>query len=215
MAFHLIASIDWESFEHHTAFITSEEHVSFVADSGQLFDIKDSPPVTRKFSFQLCRSYKAKVISVYTHVANCEAATAAFRSSVTEVAFYTMPTRPDEATRAAIEAGSETVLREVQVIGKATGAAIGWGKLSRHLLDIRDLTGVVFDAVPQALASGPQSVSLYGVFGYKSVEDHMTWRETPEAIRHGKPSKTILPATIVPGIDQSLGYFHVKFHEET
>lgn len=64
-----------------------------------------------------------------------EGATAAFRSGVTEVAFFTMPTRPDGATRSAIEAGSENVLRDVQKIGKASGAAIGWGELryTNHL----------------------------------------------------------------------------------
>jgi hypothetical protein len=40
-----------------------------------------------------------------------------------------MPSRPDEATRNEIDEGSKNVLRDVQEIGKATGAAIGWGKL--------------------------------------------------------------------------------------
>jgi hypothetical protein len=44
-----------------------------------------------------------------------------------------MPTRPDEEKRAAVESGSTDVLREVQEIGKATGAAIGWGKILSRL----------------------------------------------------------------------------------
>lgn len=68
-----------------------------------------------------------------------DGATAAFRSGVTEVAFFTMPTRPDEAARTAIEAGSANVLRDVQEIGKAFGAAIGWCK-SRYTDHYLDLT---------------------------------------------------------------------------
>lgn len=68
---------------------------------------------------------------MYTRVSDPKAATAAFRSGVTEVAFYTMPTRPDEETRSAVEASSGDVIRDVQEIGKASGAAIGWGELDR------------------------------------------------------------------------------------
>lgn len=73
--------------------------------------------------------------SVFIRVANPEAATAAFRSPVTEVAFFTLPTRPDEETKTAIEDSSATVLREVQTIGKASGAAIGWGQSLHPMLD--------------------------------------------------------------------------------
>jgi len=41
-----------------------------------------------------------------------------------------MPTRPDEATRTESDEGSKDVIRDVQEIGKASGAAIGWGELS-------------------------------------------------------------------------------------
>jgi hypothetical protein len=71
----------------------------------------------------------------------------------------------------------------------------------------------VFDAVPETIVSGADSVSLYGVFGYASIDVHMQWRETPEGKKHGEPSKTVRPATIVPGIDANTGYFHVKFRE--
>lgn len=108
-----------------------------------------------------------------------------------------MPTRPDQAERTKIEAGCVTVLREVQEIGKAIGAAIGW----------------VFEAVPQSLVQGANSVSLYGVFGYDSIAVHMAWRETPEGKGHGESDGTTLPATVVPGIDKETGYFHVHFQE--
>jgi hypothetical protein len=71
----------------------------------------------------------------------------------------------------------------------------------------------VFDAVPKNIISGKDSVCIYGVFGYASVDAHMQWRETPEAKKYGEPSDTVLPAVIVPGIDPKTGYFHVKFQE--
>lgn len=71
----------------------------------------------------------------------------------------------------------------------------------------------MFDALPKTLVTGADSVSLYGVFGYASIEVHMQWRETPEGKKHGESSTTILPAAVVPGIDPSTGYFHVKFRE--
>jgi hypothetical protein len=48
-----------------------------------------------------------------------------------------MPTRPDDETKASIEKASVDVIQEVQSIGKATGAAIGWGMLiTLHVVDI-------------------------------------------------------------------------------
>lgn len=54
---------------------------------------------------------------------------------MTEVAFYTLPTRPDAETKSEIEESLVTTLQEVQTIGKASGAAIGWGKFVVPLLD--------------------------------------------------------------------------------
>ena len=48
---------------------------------------------------------------------------------MTEVSFLIMPTRPDEETKAAIEEELVVTLRDVETIGKASGAAIGWGEL--------------------------------------------------------------------------------------
>jgi hypothetical protein len=42
-----------------------------------------------------------------------------------------MQTRPGEEAKAEIENTLVTVLHEVQSIGKATGAAIGWGEFLR------------------------------------------------------------------------------------
>ena len=38
--------LDWESFEHNTAFVNSEEHNSFMAGMGQVFDLKVAAPLT-------------------------------------------------------------------------------------------------------------------------------------------------------------------------
>ncbi|MCJ1474094.1 hypothetical protein MMC13_002752 [Lambiella insularis] len=183
-------AIEWESLAHHTTFIASEEGTAFTAGLGQVFDLEAAAPV----------------IPVFTRVANPEGATAAFRSGVTEVAFYTMPARPDDATRAEIDAAFGTTIRDVQAIGKASGAAIGW----------------VFDGVPKAIVSGADSICLYGVFGYASIDVHLKWRETPEAKKAAATDEgmerrnlTFEPATVVPGLDPDTGYFHVKFREGT
>jgi hypothetical protein len=49
------------------------------------------------------------------------------RSSVSEVAFFILPTVPDEATKKMFESASVDSLAEVEIVGKATGSAIGWG----------------------------------------------------------------------------------------
>jgi hypothetical protein len=49
------------------------------------------------------------------------------RSAVSEVAFFILPTVPDEATKKAFESASVGSLEEVETVGKATGSAIGWG----------------------------------------------------------------------------------------
>jgi hypothetical protein len=80
----------------------------------------------------------------------------------------------------------------------------------------------VFDGVPKEKVSGKESICLYGVFGYTSIEAHMEWRETPECRKargvdepEESQDKTMWPATSVPGIpaDPDASYFHVKFQE--
>jgi hypothetical protein len=62
--------------------------------------------------------------------------------------------------------------------------------------------------------TGADSMDLFGVFGYASIDVHMTWRETPEGKKAGEESAAkMTPATIVPGIDPKTGYFHVRFRE--
>jgi hypothetical protein len=74
--------------------------------------------------------------SVYTHVSNPEGATKAFRSGATGISFCAMPAQPDEETMNAPEdAAASNIVRDVQEICKAIGAAIGWGKVLYHLLD--------------------------------------------------------------------------------
>jgi len=41
-----LIGIDWESFEHHAAFINSEEYNSFIAGFSQVFDLKVAAPLT-------------------------------------------------------------------------------------------------------------------------------------------------------------------------
>ncbi len=62
---------------------------------------------------------------------------------------------------------------------------------------------------------GEYSVSLFGVFGYTSIDAHMAWRATPEGRRASEQAKrgTTMPATTIPGVDAETGYFHVHFQE--
>lgn len=93
------------------------------------------------------------------------------RSGVTEVAFSTLPTHPDEATQAAIAKGSVDSLRDVETIGNATGSTIGW----------------VVDAMLHFLGSDVvNSFSLYGVFGYAGIDVHTKWRRLLKARRPGR-----------------------------
>lgn len=78
----------------------------------------------------------------------------------------------------------------------------------------------MFDAMPEAVVSSTNPVSLYGVFGYASIDVHMKWRETQEGTKAREADESmekkniiLLPASTVPGIDAETGYFHVKFRE--
>ena len=74
--------------------------------------------------------------------------------------------------------------------------------------------------MPEAVVSSTNPVSLYGVFGYASIDVHMKWRETQEGTKAREADESmekkniiLLPASTVPGIDAETGYFHVKFRE--
>ena len=68
-------------------------------------------------------------------------------------------------------------------------------------------------------ATVPQSDGrwLHGVFGYASIDDHMTWREQPEHAKAGENFKDLEKGNLsrrpanVYGIDPITRYFHVKF----
>jgi DNA uptake protein ComE-like DNA-binding protein len=63
------------------------------------------------------------LLNIHRH----ESATKAFRSGVTEVAFFTFPSRPQQEMKVAINEGSVDSMKEVETIGHATGSTIGWG----------------------------------------------------------------------------------------
>ena len=70
------------------------------------------------------------------------------------------------------------------------------------------------DSNPHTLVTGTDAISLYGVFGYASIDVHEKWMETPEGRRDGEASKKNLkPGIEVPGVDPETGYFHVEFFE--
>jgi hypothetical protein len=72
----------------------------------------------------------------------------------------------------------------------------------------------VINAKPKAILEDENTTFLYGVFGYASIDVHMKWRETPEAQRAGKAAfESMKPATVIPGVSESTGYFHVHFQE--
>jgi hypothetical protein len=73
---------------------------------------------------------------------------------------------------------------------------------------------IVVNSNPPTLVTGADAISLYGVFGYASIDVHEKWMETPEGRRAGEASKKNLrPGVEVPGVDPGIGYFHVEFYE--
>lgn len=63
-----------------------------------------------------------------------EDAAKAFNSGVTEFAFFMMPEGISEADKTKVVEDSPPTMEAVQTIGKATGAALGWGQTSEFLL---------------------------------------------------------------------------------
>ncbi len=47
--------LDWQSFEHNTAFVNSEEYSAFMATMGQVFDSEVAAPLT-SMTFPHCAS---------------------------------------------------------------------------------------------------------------------------------------------------------------
>ncbi|KAJ7468043.1 hypothetical protein FB451DRAFT_1257869 [Mycena latifolia] len=178
--------IDWESFEHTTAFVASETHASFMAGMAQLFDLKVAP------------------LTMYSRFTSD--AFAGMTSPVTEVAFFTLPIASRDAAQPMIE-GSVIDDHPVFTVGKSSGGAIAW------VFDAKNTTGVV----PEG-----QSIALHGIFGYATVDDHYTWRATPEHAQvieeqdrsplasMGLGDQIRMPGGNIFVPDSSM--FHVKFH---
>ncbi|KAJ7689387.1 hypothetical protein B0H17DRAFT_1202283 [Mycena rosella] len=98
--------IDWDSFEHVTAFTNSTHYTSFAAGMADVFDLAAAAPLT--------------MFSRFT-----ENAFAALTSPVTEVAFFTLPIASRAVAQPMIEhakLGDHPVL----TVGKSTGGAIAW-----------------------------------------------------------------------------------------
>ncbi|KAH8746354.1 hypothetical protein BGZ57DRAFT_935963 [Hyaloscypha finlandica] len=83
-------SIDWKSIEDYIVFRGSKDYVEVEGDLGQLFDLDAATPVTL-------------LLNIHRH----ESATNAFRSGVTEVAFFSFPSRPRQEMRVAINEGCD------------------------------------------------------------------------------------------------------------
>jgi hypothetical protein len=72
----------------------------------------------------------------------------------------------------------------------------------------------VIEANPRSLVTGADAISLYGMFGYASIDVHEKWMETADGRRAGEASKKNLrPGVEFPGVDPGTGYFHVEFFE--
>lgn len=71
--------------------------------------------------------------------------------------------------------------------------------------------------MPKEHTAAPQGqmLSLHGVFGSASVEDHMRWRETPE---HAKANQIMIRFRKDLGLGPSTAggreMFHVRFQSE-
>ncbi|CAD6576652.1 MAG: hypothetical protein ASARMPRED_007812 [Alectoria sarmentosa] len=154
---------DWASFEYNSAFVNSEEHNSFVASMGHVFDVEVAAPLTSLTFLVVLLTCGAESDSVYTRFTSD--ATAALAAPVTEVAFYTVPNDAREDAKTLIEDDVIDNTHPVITVGKSSGGAIGW------VFDTKNAG----DAAPDG-----ESIALHGVFGYASVDDHLKWRETPE-----------------------------------
>jgi len=173
-------SIDWRSYGDGVTFRNSEEHKPFAAAFSRVFDLEVAAPLI-----------------MYTRFSSNEAL-AAFRAPVTEIAFMTLPNRPDEEMKASIEEQMKPIGRDVETVGKSWGSAIGW----------------VSEVIQRDAAPDIKLICLHGVFGYASIEDHWRWRETPEhaqalEIMEAIVERTQLASAIVGGEEM----FHVEFRE--
>ncbi|KAJ6582888.1 hypothetical protein DFH09DRAFT_1144832 [Mycena vulgaris] len=101
-----VGYIDWETYEHITAFVNSEAHGPFMGLMGQVFDLDVAAPLMM-FTRLTSDSVPALV------------------AAVTEVAFFTIPTSARAAAEPMI---IDATLGDhpVFTVGKSSGGAIGW-----------------------------------------------------------------------------------------
>ncbi|KAJ3984641.1 hypothetical protein F5890DRAFT_1515551 [Lentinula detonsa] len=177
--------IDWESPEHHENFTESEGYSAYTTSLGEIFYFEKALPLTNS-SFVVYTKWSSD-------------ATAALKAPVTEIAFLTLPNGSPEEAKAATEEALGHVMTNVQAVGKAWGASIGW----------------VSKTTPsdhKAAAEG-HHIALHGVFGYASIDDHMRWREAPE---HAKAVETMEELATKLHLDSADIYgtdmFHVAFY---
>ncbi|KAL3419310.1 hypothetical protein PVAG01_09532 [Phlyctema vagabunda] len=115
-------SIDWESLESHTIFTKSEDYNSFKIGFDQVFDLKAVEPVILYTRFTVNEAFPA------------------FQAAVTEVAFYTLPGGTTDEIKSSVANGSSTVIEQVQSIGKAEGASLGWSEFCHHLYILHSIS---------------------------------------------------------------------------
>ncbi|KAJ3752718.1 hypothetical protein EV360DRAFT_88472 [Lentinula raphanica] len=140
-------SANWESSDHHEAFANSEGYNTYTTALERIFDFIKAAPLT-------------------TFTKWSSDPTPALKAPVTEIAFLTLPDSSPEDTKRVTEEALGPILSDVQKIGKAWGAALGW---------VSKTTPDIHEAAPEG-----HHIALHGVFGYASIEDHMKWRETQE-----------------------------------
>ncbi|KAI9835699.1 MAG: hypothetical protein M1819_001876 [Sarea resinae] len=104
---HLLS--DWQSSEHHAAFIKSKAYKSFIAGVGQVFALEVAAP-----------------LKIYTRFPSASGATAALKAPVTEIAFLTLPDGAGEDVRATIDRKLRPIDENVTTVGKGLAAATGW-----------------------------------------------------------------------------------------
>ena len=143
---------------------------------------------------------------------------AAFEAPVTEIAFFTLPSDSGEDSKATVEKTIAVIRQAVESVGKSKGSAIGWREFIQLFLSFLSRLRISNHPVVAEPTKHPEApnlgaVTLHGVFGYESVEDHIKWRETPEhgqAIKAmGELAKTLdLKSATVYGKEM----FHVQYH---
>ncbi|KAJ3773570.1 hypothetical protein FB446DRAFT_526756 [Lentinula raphanica] len=172
--------IDWESSDHHEAFANSEGYNTYTTALERIFDFIKAAPLT-------------------TFTKWSSDPTPALKAPVTEIAFLTLPDSSPEDTKRVTEEALGPILSDVQKIGKAWGAALGW---------VSKTTPAIHEAAPEG-----HHIALHGVFGYASIEDHMKWRETQEHTQAVETMEELATRVHLDSADiHGADMFHVAFY---